>query len=353
MQNRTDEEETLYQHYFQAIEQVLLSPKPTLTELTSHSDTSQKITAHVSERRQSQDVLVLDSSFNPPHAAHALLLQRSLSHLLSRQQPVLGPSRTAIKAVLLFATTNVDKCVSATSVSALVAAYADRAMLMRKFLDQQPQSKHHQKPSSVECNVELAMAVCNCSKFIDKARLFSTSCNSNGIGITGIAPSNLVFAVGFDTIERVFAPRYYLDVPGGIASALGQAPFRFLVMTRDASSYPGPHNINAVQQQQQQQPHENKDDSLAEQKKQLQSQLSDLGLWDYWQHRLEWVSGDASSFGVSSSRIRQLVGLLNTSDSLNTKDSENITSNKQLLDQMCGPLVYDYILRNGLYRLTN
>lgn len=355
MQNRTEEEETLYQHYFQAIEQVLLSPKPILTELTSHSDTSHKITAHDFERRQGQDVLVLDSSFNPPHAAHALLLQRSLSHFLSRQQPVLGPSRTAIKAVLLFATTNADKCVSATSVSALVAAYADRAMLMRKFLDQQPQSKHHQTSSSVECNVELAMAVCNCSKFVDKARLFSTrSSNSNSIGITGITPSNLVFAVGFDTIERVFAPRYYLDVPGGIASALGQAPFRFLIMTRDASSYPGPHNTNTAQQQQQQRiPHENEDGSLAEQKKQLQSHLSDLGLWDYWQHRLEWISGDASSFGVSSSRIRQLVGLLNTSDSINTKDSENITSNKQLLDQMCGPLVYDYILRTGLYGLKN
>jgi hypothetical protein len=394
MSFRTPEEEKLYQHYFRAIEQIVLSPKPTLTELTSSSDPigsnyndNNKNLNNGISKSQGQDVLVLDSSFNPPHAAHALLLQRSLAHLLSRAAvgpAALGshrPATTAIKAVLLFATANADKAVAAASVPALVAAYAERAMLMRKFLDQQPQSQNQATPNPANATttttttgVDFSIAVCNCSKFVEKAHLFTQSRlqpthhhnNDNNSSPRQLLPrhGNLIFAVGFDTIVRVFAPRYYADIPGGINAALGQAPFRFVVMTRDASSYPGTNNNNnnknnndtdKTQQQPQTGELEPNADFFA-QKQQLQDQLTDLGLWDYWQPRVDWVRGDASSFGVSSSRIRQQVGQLgvSTNDSLDDNGTgDNTGGNRLTAEQMCGPLVYDYILRAGLYRASH
>ena len=394
MPNRTPEEENLYQQYFHAIEQVVLSPKPTLTELTGVPDpSSNNINNNKGVRRnQGQDLLILDSSFNPPHAAHALLLQRSLSQLLSRAAAVAGggpaalrrPAAASIKAVLLFATANADKAVKAASVSALVATYAERAMLMRKFLDQQPQSQIHQAQAAPATaattapDVDLSIAVCNCSKFVDKAHLFTQSQlqpahpnnnnnnNNNNNSDNNSSPrqvsrdGDLIFAVGFDTIVRVFAPHYYTDIPGGINAALGRGPFRFVVMTRDASSYPGtnsnakPHDTSKTQPPQTGGP-EPDDDFLAQQQ-QLQAQLTELGLWDYWQHRIDWVRGDASSFGVSSSRIRQLIGQGSTNDShkiSNDGNGDSTGGTKHTAEEMCGPLVYDYILRAGLYRAAS
>ncbi|KAI8135800.1 hypothetical protein DS838_003042 [Geotrichum bryndzae] len=344
MPNRTPEEENLYQQYFHAIEQVVLSPKPTLTELTGVPDpSSNNINNNKGVRRnQGQDLLILDSSFNPPHAAHALLLQRSLSQLLSRAAAVAGggpaalrrPAAASIKAVLLFATANADKAVKAASVSALVATYAERAMLMRKFLDQQPQSQIHQAQAAPATAATTAPDVSR--------------------------DGDLIFAVGFDTIVRVFAPHYYTDIPGGINAALGRGPFRFVVMTRDASSYPGtnsnakPHDTSKTQPPQTGGP-EPDDDFLAQQQ-QLQAQLTELGLWDYWQHRIDWVRGDASSFGVSSSRIRQLIGQGSTNDShkiSNDGNGDSTGGTKHTAEEMCGPLVYDYILRAGLYRAAS
>lgn len=124
---------------------------------------------------------VLDSSFNPPTLAH---MRMALSALQEKPEV---PSRL----LLLLATQNADK-------PAKPASFEDRLVMMEVFardlLAQQPQQPQQQP--------QIDIGVTRKPYFVDKAV---------EIGSAGIYPPSLeqVHITGYDTLIRIFNPKYY------------------------------------------------------------------------------------------------------------------------------------------------
>lgn len=121
----------------------------------------------------SGSVAVLPSAFNPPTLAHQHLLERALSAF------GLGT------AVALLTTRNVDKGIHGASL-------ADRVGMLLSMSPDWPQ---------------LAVLASNQARIIDQAIALTTT-------FPGV---ELDFVVGFDTLERLFAPRYYQDMDAELA----------------------------------------------------------------------------------------------------------------------------------------
>ena len=111
---------------------------------------------------------VLPSAFNPPTLAHQHLMQRALEAFGVRH------------ALALLTTRNVDKGVHG-------APLADRVGMLLSLAEEWS---------------ELAVAASNQARIIDQAQ-----------ALTGAFPgTEFDFIVGFDTLERLFAERYYTDM---------------------------------------------------------------------------------------------------------------------------------------------
>jgi len=113
-------------------------------------------------------VVVLPAAFNPPTLAHLHLLQRAAEHA--------GPAHP----LALLTTRNVDKAIFGASlphrVAMLLAARADHG--------------------------GFAVAASNQARILDQA----------GALRAAFPAATFDFVVGFDTLERLFAPRYYTDM---------------------------------------------------------------------------------------------------------------------------------------------
>lgn len=126
---------------------------------------------------------VLDSSFNPPTLAH---MRIALSAL---QEKLEVPSRL----LLLLATQNADK-------PAKPASFEDRLVMMellaRDLLTQQQQQKESVQLPQIDIGVTRK------PYFVDKAAEISSA---------GTYPSSLeqVHITGYDTLIRIFNPKYY------------------------------------------------------------------------------------------------------------------------------------------------
>ncbi len=116
---------------------------------------------------------VLPSAFNPPTLAHEHLLRTALS--------AFGLEH----ALALLTTRNVDKGVHGASL-------ADRVGMLLAMREEWP---------------ALSVAASNQARIIDQA-----------LALTGAFPSaTFDFVVGFDTLERLFARRYYADMEAELA----------------------------------------------------------------------------------------------------------------------------------------
>lgn len=116
---------------------------------------------------------VLPSAFNPPTVAHQHLLERAVSAFGLES------------AVALLTTRNVDKDLHGASL-------ADRVgMLM----------------AMEEDSMEFAVVASNQARIIDQA-----------VALRSLFPAvEMDFVVGFDTLERLFAARYYADMEAELA----------------------------------------------------------------------------------------------------------------------------------------
>jgi nicotinamide-nucleotide adenylyltransferase len=113
-------------------------------------------------------VAFLPSAYNPPTLAHIHLLETALA--------VDGVEHVAA----MLTTRNVAKTVFGASLP-------DRVAMLLEL--------HHERP-------ELAVLAANAARIIDQAAALSAA--FDGIGVDTI--------VGFDTLERLFDPRYYTDM---------------------------------------------------------------------------------------------------------------------------------------------
>jgi nicotinic acid mononucleotide adenylyltransferase len=127
-------------------------------------------------------LLCLSASFNPLTAAHIWLI-----HEASR---IFSPA----EVLLVLARTNVDKTVEGFSLERRLS------MLMR-FVESRP---------------TYAVAACSHGRFVDKVEAIRRHYP---------AGTRLAFIVGFDTLVRLFHPRYYGDLNASLSVLFGMSEF--------------------------------------------------------------------------------------------------------------------------------
>jgi nicotinic acid mononucleotide adenylyltransferase len=123
-------------------------------------------------------LLCLSASFNPMTAAHAGLI-REASRIAPPQE-----------VLLLLATANVDKTVAGLPLE-------DRLALLLRFADSRP---------------GVSVAAVGQGRFVDKMRAIHRSYP---------AGVRLIFLLGFDTLVRLFDPRYYTDRGASLSALFG------------------------------------------------------------------------------------------------------------------------------------
>ena len=134
-------------------------------------------------------LLILDASFNPPTMAHWALIEQGCEALDTKQ------------AALVLSSSNVDKEVFG-------AGLAERLAMMVVLADTRPST---------------AVAICRYARFVDKA--------------TALAPlfpdARLVFAIGYDTLIRLFDEKYYERMESELEQLFDAAGF--IVANRDTN----------------------------------------------------------------------------------------------------------------------
>ncbi|KAH7320830.1 hypothetical protein B0I35DRAFT_427863 [Stachybotrys elegans] len=250
------------------------------------------------ERRTEKRLVVLDSSFNPPTKAHAQMARSAIDAAAE-------PSRTRL--VLLLAVNNADKAPKP-------ASFPIRLGMMEAFAhdlisELRLHSESNKAPDSYD-GLEIDLAVTTLPYFHDKSRAIAES---------GIYPSNTeqVFLAGFDTLIRIFNPKYYgQGRPGGMKAALGPLfeRARLRITTRPDDEW------GTLQEQM---------NYLEELK---QGRLEEVGGEREWADKVDMVEGVGGA--VSSSKVRDLVkgGQLD------------------ILGDLVGEGVREWIVEEGLYR---
>ncbi|KAG0668307.1 hypothetical protein C6P45_004815 [Maudiozyma exigua] len=152
-----------------------------------------------SEQKESI-LLILDSSFNPPHYGHYTLIKRAIESYNTT-------SNVDISVLLLLSVKNADK-------GEKPAAF-DKRLDMMELLSDHIQGEF---PS-----LNPTVAVCKSAKFVDKSISVRNVLFEKG---------KIVYLLGFDTITRVLDPKYY--VPQTLEEAMGDfmTHTRFFCLTR-------------------------------------------------------------------------------------------------------------------------
>lgn len=144
----------------------------------------------VPSRASPKTLLILDSSFNPPSKAHLTLAKSALS------QSVLKKYEAPYRFLLLFSTHNADKAPSA-------ASFDQRLALMTIFAEDL--INHLQSSEGYE-STDVDIGLTNAPYYTDK----SAAISSEGKDTYPASPRH-IHIMGFDTITRFLAPRYYQD----------------------------------------------------------------------------------------------------------------------------------------------
>ncbi|KAL7799901.1 Nucleotidylyl transferase [Trichoderma ceciliae] len=230
-----------------------------------------------------QRLVVLDSSFNPPTRAHAKMaksalewafLSSSASSSSSSVSSSISSEAGAAPArlMLLLAVNNADKAPKP-------ASFPVRLGMMEAF--------GHDLPGTLQGDIkpEIDLAVTKMPYFHDKARAIA---ESGFYSSSGNQEPEQIFLAGFDTVIRIFNPKYY-STGGGMRAALG--PFferaRLRVTMRTDDEWGG----EAEQ--------EDYVRGLGEGK------LEEVGGDMAWAGRVDLVEGRGDA--VSSSKVREMV----------------------------------------------
>ncbi|PFH52948.1 hypothetical protein AMATHDRAFT_45856 [Amanita thiersii Skay4041] len=131
-------------------------------------------------------ISILDASFNPP----------TLAHLALANSPRPGGTPDYDARLLLLSVRNADKSIKPGD-----ASYSQRIDMMHLL------SNHITNTSD-----NVAIAIIDEPTFVGKSQhllSFLSQRISSFHGITGDIPIQLFFLLGFDTLERLVAPRYY------------------------------------------------------------------------------------------------------------------------------------------------
>ncbi|KAL2411162.1 hypothetical protein ABEF94_000287 [Exophiala dermatitidis] len=346
---------------------------------------------------------VLDSSFNPPSRAHMSLVKTALKKASSSPtasqsqaqapQPVEQTSTSAPRVLLLLATVNADK-------KPKPADFEDRLVMMTLMAEQLRASFNNPPKSSSTSNDATTVNTTQTSTttstntdtttpssalpiidigitkepyFTDKARCIdesniyrnthdvnSSTTSGNGTSASGgDAYIEQIHLTGFDTLIRIFTPKYY---PNHHPPLSALQPFlsrhRLRATVRVDTDSPS-QNLKDVQsegfggqpqsQSQQSQPQSQQQSPVSADFSTIQGQLSlvsriaqgafeDLGLKKEWANRVELVvdeSGEAQ--GVSSTRVRKAASQKRWDE----------------VEMLVGHKVAQWIVQRGLYTTSS
>ncbi|KAL3295890.1 cytidylyltransferase family protein [Colletotrichum asianum] len=249
-----------------------------------------------SPRRPQQPVkrlVVLDSSFNPPTLAHLRMATSALQASGGRSSQDNG----AVRLLLLLAVNNADKAPKPV-------AFAVRLGLMCAFAEDL-------LAQGAREGMEVDVGVTTMPFFHDKARAVE------GGGFYGEEGVEQVYLAGYDTLIRIFNPKYYPEAEGGMKAALG--PFlargRLRISLRVGDEWGGEGEQRAYLE------------GLRE------GGLEEVGGKREWAERVELVTGTEGEV-VSSSKVREMAG---------KGDEEGLRG-------LLGERVRGWVLEEGLYR---
>ncbi|KAF9065095.1 hypothetical protein BDP27DRAFT_1332500 [Rhodocollybia butyracea] len=151
-------------------------------------------------------ISVLDSSFNPPTLAHSALADT----------PALGSSEDRSEAgaegseydakLLLLSVRNADKQLKSGD-----ATYVQRVEMMIE-LAKDLQESHCSTSAGNVCSVRcpsVAVAIIDEPTFVGKSRLLQAFLREKLQNQPSPPETQLTFLLGYDTLERLFAPKYY------------------------------------------------------------------------------------------------------------------------------------------------
>lgn len=149
-----------------------------------YSSVSSSPLANLSTRR----ILVLDSSFNPPHLAHYALVKEALKFKYNNVQT--SPSELSL--LLLLSVKNADK------VNSTPASLDHRLQMMYLM------AEYLQKNLDVHVSIGLTLH----ARFVDKSVSIINYLKEYFASEYHLM--RLTFVVGFDTLVRILDPKYYL-----------------------------------------------------------------------------------------------------------------------------------------------
>ena len=256
-------------------------------------------------------VVVLDSSFNPPTRAHAQMAQSAILEAMSSSSSSATATATNVtedcktRLVLLLAVNNADKAPKPASFPQRLGMMDALGHALRRRLMKER-----------ELDVEVDLAVTTMPYFNKKAAAIEES----GFYEVDETVPEQEFLAGFDTVIRVFNPKYYTEVVEEGVSPMKSAlePFfdsaRLRVTMRPDDEWGSEEEQEAYVR------------GLEEGK------LDEVGGEAAWAKRIELVKGD-DGVGVSSSKVRAMV-----------------EAGETRLEELVGEDVKEWIEEEGLYR---
>lgn len=247
--------------------------------------------------RPVHQLIVLDSSFNPPTKAHAQMAQSAIRNTNT------GVANTRL--LLLLAVNNADK-------APVPASFPARLNMMDGFGEGLLEQFGSQ-------GLEIDVAVTTMPYFHTKSSLIAQSFAQQ-------VSTEQVFLTGFDTITRVFNPKYYGDGYTTISTSTGMMPMQVAL---------GPL-FNRARLRVTMRPDDgwgSADDQREYMRRLGRGEMDHLGVDRDWIDRIELVDG-ANGAGISSSNVREAVA----------------KGDVGVLEQSVSPEVMEWIRLEGLYR---
>lgn len=150
----------------------------------------------------SSRLLVLDSSFNPPHLGHFNLVHRAVEHFKHHGQ--------TCSVLLQLSVNNADKAPQP-------ASFPHRLEMMQVFAQE--------LQSQLGCNCLVALT--KHGKFLDKSEAIK-----EGLG----RDLHIVYLLGFDTLIRLFDPKYYKPISVQESLAEFMQNTELFCLTRDCQN---------------------------------------------------------------------------------------------------------------------
>ncbi|KAL1302836.1 hypothetical protein AAFC00_003169 [Neodothiora populina] len=200
------------------------SSSSALRVVKSISASSSSSVGNESDHQSPKTLIILDSSFNPPSKAHLALARSALDESFTKSLT------SPIRFMLLFSTHNADKAPSA-------ASFPQRLALMTLFamdLLQDLQTKTSSSTTTSTTIPTIDIALTNAPYYTDK----SAAITKEGENVNG-AQATHVHLMGFDTITRFFAAKYYPEYhpPLSALSPFFEAGHRLRVTLRPSDEF--------------------------------------------------------------------------------------------------------------------